>query len=490
VGQDRSSALALVATIPRCLFIDGCWRDAAAGETFPVFDPCDEATLGEMADASVTDALDALSAATVAQDGWGATSARERAEYLRSAFDRVIERADDFAALISLEMGKPLAEARGEVAYGAEFLRWFSEQAAHVAGGYAPAPAGGYRIVTVKVPVGPALLITPWNFPLAMATRKIGAALAAGCTCIVKPAAQTPLTLALLTAVFDEVGLPPGVLNFVPTEDAAAQSRALMSDARLRKVSFTGSTPVGSTLLHQAADHVLRSSMELGGNGPFVVFDDADLDAAIEGAMLAKMRNAGESCVAANRFIVQREIADDFARRLTERFGTLVTGDAFAAESTVGPMIDQRQLNKVGELVDDAVARGAQVLIGGKTSSSTGYFYEPTVLIDVPDSARMRTEEIFGPVAAIYRFDTEADALAMANDTDFGLVGYLYTRDVSRAVRFAERMETGMVGVNRGLVSDPAGSFGGVKASGLGREGGSTGIDEYQETRYIALNVN
>ena len=490
MAHDRMTARTLVASVPTQLYIDGTWCDASGGARFAVLDPSDASVLGEVADATVDDALRALAAADSAQQVWGATSARVRADILRRAFDRVTERADDFAALISLEMGKPLAEASGEVAYGAEFLRWFSEQAAHVAGSYAPAPAGGYRVITTKVPVGPALLITPWNFPLAMATRKIGAALAAGCTCIVKPAAQTPLTLALLTGVMDEIGVPAGVLNFVPTIDAAAQSSALMADERLRKVSFTGSTPVGSTLLHQAADRVLRSSMELGGNGPFVVFDDADLDSAIDGAVLAKMRNAGESCVAANRFIIHRDIADEFSCRLTERFDALVTGDAFAVDSTVGPLIDERQLTKVGELVDDAVARGARVLTGGKPSGGPGFFYQPTVLVDVPESARLRSEEIFGPVAAIYEFTTEEQALAMANDTEYGLVGYLYTRDVSRAVRFAERMETGMVGLNRGLVSDPAGSFGGVKASGMGREGGATGIEEYLETKYIAMQVD
>ncbi|WP_330229082.1 NAD-dependent succinate-semialdehyde dehydrogenase [Nocardia sp. NBC_00508] len=487
--HDRNSARELVAALPRGLYIDGAWRESSTGASFPVHDPADATVLTEVADASLDDAMDALTAAHATQDAWGATTSRFRAELLRRAFGRIIERTEDFAALISLEMGKPLAEARGEVAYGAEFLRWFSEQAAHLTGSYAPAPNGGYRIVTTKVPVGPSLLITPWNFPLAMATRKIGAALAAGCTCVVKPAPQTPLTLALLTQIFHELEVPAGVVNYVPTLDAAALSLALMSDARLRKVSFTGSTGVGSILLRQAADRVLRTSMELGGNGPFVVFDDADLDAAVDGAMLAKMRNAGESCVAANRFLVHSDIAEEFTVRLVRRFEGLVAGDAFDPASTVGPLIDEAQLAKVTDLVDDAVAQGARLRTGGKTFGGDGHFFQPTVLTDVPDTARLAYEEIFGPVAAITTFDTEEQALARANDTEYGLAGYVYTRDISRALRFAERLETGMVGVNRGLVSDPGGPFGGVKASGQGREGGATGIEEYLETKYLAVEM-
>ncbi|MBU3062660.1 NAD-dependent succinate-semialdehyde dehydrogenase [Nocardia sp. NEAU-G5] len=489
MAHDRESALALVAELPRGLYINGRWRESATGAHYPVHSPADGTVLTEVADASVADAQDALTAAEAAQKDWGATTPRYRAELLRRVFDRIIERTEDFAALISLEMGKPLAEARGEVAYGAEFLRWFSEQAAHLTGSYAPAPNGGYRIVTAKQPVGPSLLITPWNFPLAMATRKIGAALAAGCTCLIKPAPQTPLTLALLMRIFDELNVPAGVVNYLPTLDAAAQSKALMDDPRLRKVSFTGSTGVGSILLHQAADRVLRTSMELGGNGPFIVFDDADLDAAVEGAMLAKMRNAGESCVAANRFLVHSAVAEEFTQRLVRRFEKLVIGDAFDPASTVGPLIDARQLDKVTELVDDAVAHGARIRVGGKASSGAGYFYAPTVLTDVPETARIGREEIFGPVAAITTFDTEAQALERANATEYGLAGYVYTRDISRALRFAEGLESGMVGVNRGLVSDPGGPFGGVKASGLGREGGATGIEEYLETKYLAVQL-
>ncbi|MGF6885387.1 succinate-semialdehyde dehydrogenase/glutarate-semialdehyde dehydrogenase [Nocardia sp. GAS34] len=489
MAHDRESALALVAELPRGLYINGRWRESATGAHYPVHNPADGTVLTEVADASVADAQDALTAAEAAQKDWGATTPRYRAELLRRVFDRIIERTEDFAALISLEMGKPLAEARGEVAYGAEFLRWFSEQAAHLTGSYAPAPNGGYRIVTAKQPVGPSLLITPWNFPLAMATRKIGAALAAGCTCLIKPAPQTPLTLALLMRIFDELNMPAGVVNYLPTLDAAAQSKALMDDPRLRKVSFTGSTGVGSILLHQAADRVLRTSMELGGNGPFIVFDDADLDAAVEGAMLAKMRNAGESCVAANRFLVHSAVAEEFTQRLVRRFEKLVIGDAFDPASTVGPLIDARQLDKVTELVDDAVAHGARIRVGGKASSGAGYFYAPTVLTDVPETARIGREEIFGPVAAITTFDTEAQALERANATEYGLAGYVYTRDISRALRFAEGLESGMVGVNRGLVSDPGGPFGGVKASGLGREGGATGIEEYLETKYLAVQL-
>ncbi|WP_216901546.1 NAD-dependent succinate-semialdehyde dehydrogenase [Nocardia alni] len=489
MGHDRISALELVANLPRGLYVDGRWRDSSTGARSSVHNPADGTVITDVADASVADAQAAIHAADTAQKHWGATTSRYRAELLRKAFDRVIERTDDFAALISLEMGKPLAEARGEVTYGAEFLRWFSEQAAHLSGSYAPAPNGGYRIVTARQPVGPALLITPWNFPLAMATRKLGAALAAGCTCLIKPAPQTPLTLALLTQIFHELEVPAGVVNYIPTVDAAAQSRALMDDARLRKVSFTGSTAVGSILLHQAADRVLRTSMELGGNGPFIVFDDADMDAAVEGAMLAKMRNAGESCVAANRFLVHTAIAEEFTERLAARFEALIPGDAFDAASTVGPLIDARQLAKVTELVDDAVAEGARIRVGGKPSGGEGYFYQPTVVTDVPDSARIAHEEIFGPVAAITTFDTEDQALERANATEYGLAGYVYTRDISRALHFAERLETGMVGVNRGLVSDPGGPFGGVKSSGLGREGGAEGIEEYLETKYLAVQL-
>ncbi|MEV4125712.1 NAD-dependent succinate-semialdehyde dehydrogenase [Nocardia sp. NPDC049707] len=487
--HDRKSALALVEALSRELYINGRWRESSTGARYSVHNPADGSAITEVADASVADAQDALAAAHAAQRDWGATTSRYRAELLRRVFDRIIERTEDFAALISLEMGKPLAEARGEVAYGAEFLRWFSEQAAHLTGSYAPAPNGGYRIVTAKQPVGPSLLITPWNFPLAMATRKIGAALAAGCTCLVKPAPQTPLTLALLMQICHELDVPAGVVNYLPTLDAAAQSRALMDDARLRKVSFTGSTGVGSILLRQAADRVLRTSMELGGNGPFIVFDDAELDAAVDGAMLAKMRNAGESCVAANRFLVHEAIAEEFTERLVRRFEELVVGDAFDPASAVGPLIDAKQLDKVTELVDDAVARGARIRVGGKALGGNGYFYRPTVLTEVPGTARIAHEEIFGPVAAVTTFSTEEQALERANATEFGLAGYVYTRDLSRALRFAERLETGMVGVNRGLVSDPGGPFGGVKASGLGREGGASGIEEYLETKYLAVQL-
>lgn len=487
--HDLTSALALVAAQPKELYINGGWRESESGARSPVHNPADGEVIATVADAGAADSLAALNAAHEAQARWGATTARYRAELLRTAFDHVVERTADFAAAISLETGKPLAEARGEVAYGAEFLRWFAEQAAHLTGTYGPAPNGGYRIVTTKVPVGPALLITPWNFPLAMATRKLGAALAAGCTCIVKPAPQTPLTQALLISVLHELCLPAGVVNFVPTSDAGAQSRILMDDARLKKVSFTGSTRVGSLLLRQAADRVLRSSLELGGNGPFIVFDDADLESVLDGAVLAKMRNAGESCVAANRFLVQRSVAGEFATRLADRFERIVPGSAFEPNSTVGPLIDGTQLARVGQLVDDAVASGARVLTGGKPLGGAGYFFQPTVLVDVPDTTELSRQEIFGPVAAIYSFDTEDTAVNMANDTEFGLVSYVYTRDVSRALRVAESLETGMVGVNRGLVSDPAAPFGGVKASGLGREGGHVGIEEYLETKYLAVHL-
>jgi succinate-semialdehyde dehydrogenase/glutarate-semialdehyde dehydrogenase len=475
--------------VPTGLFIAGEWRASADGREFPVEYPVDGSTVASVADGTVPDALDALDAAAAAQAEWGATSARERAELLRRSFDALVARGEEFAGLISLESGKPLAEARAEVRYGAEFLRWFAEQTAHVTGDYGRSPEGDLRIVTVKQPVGPCLLITPWNFPLAMATRKIGAALAAGCTVIVKAAAQTPLTTNLLAGLMAAEGVPPGVLNVVPTTDAAGQSRALMADRRLRKVSFTGSTAVGSLLLEQAAPHVLRSSMELGGNGAFLVFDDADLDAAVAGAVVAKLRNGGQSCVAANRFLVHEDVAEAFVARFTEQVAAGRVGDAFDDGVTVGPLIDAAQQRKVAELVDDAVAAGARVACGGRIVDGPGHFYLPTVLTDVPRTARMWREEVFGPVAAIYTFRDEAEAVALANDTEYGLACYLFTADLARALRVGERLETGIVGVNRGVVSNPAGAFGGIKASGLGREGGVLGIEEYLETKYLALDA-
>ncbi|MFF2963782.1 NAD-dependent succinate-semialdehyde dehydrogenase [Streptomyces sp. NPDC057963] len=475
--------------VPTDLFIGGVWRASSSAETFDVVDPRTEQRVASVADAEVADAMLALDAADAAQAAWAATTPRHRASILQRAFDVINARADDVASVITAETGKPLPEARGEVTYGAEFLRWYAEQAAHPRGEYGSAPSGDVRIVTTRVPVGPSLLITPWNFPLAMGTRKVGAALAAGCTIILKPAEQTPLTAALLVDVLREAGVPDGVVNFVPTSNAAAQSAALMNDQRLRKVSFTGSTPVGTTLLRQAADNVMRSSMELGGNGPFLVLADADIDAAVDGAMLAKFRNGGQSCVAANRFIVHRSIADRFTAALAERTASLRT-IVESGEPDVGPLIDARQRARVQELVADAVDRGARALCGGTAPSAPGYFYAPTVLADVPADARILHEEIFGPVAPITVVDSNDQAIALANDTPYGLAAFLFTRDVTRAFALAERLEAGMVGINRGLVSEVAAPFGGIKASGIGREGGSSGIEEYLETKYYSLDMS
>jgi succinate-semialdehyde dehydrogenase/glutarate-semialdehyde dehydrogenase len=477
----------VLARVPGQLLIGGAWRDAEDGRRFPVEDPSTGAVLREAADASPADGRAALDAAFAAQAAWAATPPRERSNILRRAFDAVTDRAEEFALLMTLEMGKPLAESRAEVAYGAEFLRWFSEEAVRIGGGYQVAPNGATRLLTVKQPVGPCLLITPWNFPLAMGTRKIGPAVAAGCTMVVKPAPQTPLTMLALAEVFTEAGLPDGVLNVVTTTSAADVTGPLIADPRLRKLSFTGSTAVGRALIRQSADTVLRVSMELGGNDPFLVFEDADLDAAVDGAVLAKMRNMGEACTAANRFIVHTSLAEEFSRRLATRMASLTVGRGTEAGVQVGPLIDAAARTKVDTLVQDAVARGARLLAGGERLGEQGHFYAPTVLADVPASARVLTEEIFGPVAPITTFTEEAEALRLANDTDTGLVAYVFTRDLSRALRVCERLETGMVGVNQGLVSNPAAPFGGVKSSGLGREGGAQGIDEYLEVKYIGI---
>ncbi|TDD14523.1 NAD-dependent succinate-semialdehyde dehydrogenase [Kribbella turkmenica] len=461
----------------------------ASKATFDVLDPATEEVLTQVADAGPEDGLAALATAASAQDEWGRTAPRTRAEILRNAFELLTSRSEELALLITLEMGKPLAESRGEVAYAAEFLRWFSEQAAHIGGTYREAPMGGQRLITHRQPVGPSLLITPWNFPLAMGTRKVGAAIAAGCTMVLKPSELTPLASFALAQILTEAGLPAGVLNVVATTDAAGLVGPLMADTRLRKVSFTGSTPVGRLLLRQAADNVLRTSMELGGNAALLVFDDADLDAAIEGTIVAKMRNMGQSCVAVNRVMVQDAIAEEFVARLADRMAGLTMGRGTEAGVTVGPLIDDRQRDKVGALVEDAVRHGARPVVGAEAPAGTGYFYAPTVLTDVPAEARIAREEVFGPVAAVTTFASEEDALRVANDTEFGLVGFVFTRDISRAVRVGEGLETGMVGINQGLVSNAAGPFGGVKQSGLGREGGDEGIEEYLSTKYLALAI-
>ena len=484
---DAKDEKRLVESLRTGLFVDGRWRDATDAGTFEVEDPATGDVLTRVADATPEDGMAALTAASEAQPSWAATPPRERAEILRRAFDTVTARADDFALLMTLEMGKPLAESHGEVTYGAEFLRWFSEEAARVSGRYAVAPDGKARLMVHKRPVGPCLLITPWNFPLAMATRKIGPALAAGCTMVLKPAALTPLTTLLLTSVLEEAGLPAGVLNVVPTTDAGGVTGPMLRDPRLRKLSFTGSTEVGRGLLRDSAEQVLRTSMELGGNAPFLVFEDADLDAAVEGAMLAKLRNMGEACTAANRFLVHESVAAEFADRLAERMAALPVRRGTADDAKVGPLIDEKSRRKVQELVDDAVAKGAEVRTGGTPLDGPGWFYPPTVLTGVGKDARILAEEVFGPVAPVSTFADEQQAVSMANDTEFGLVAYAYTRDVARSLRLTEVLESGMLGLNVGVVSNPAAPFGGVKQSGLGREGGSEGIEEYLETRYVGL---
>jgi len=477
----------LLEKVPTRLLIGGTWQDATGGETFTVDDPATGKTLLEVADARPTDGAAALNAACAAKTGWAETAPRERAELLRRAFDLVMERRDEFATLMTLEMGKPLSEAQGELNYGADFLRWFSEEAVRIDGGFMRSPDGRGRLLVMRQPVGPCLLITPWNFPLAMATRKIAPALAAGCTMVLKPAAETPLTTLLFAALLQECGLPDGVLNVLPTTQAAEVTGPLLADGRIRKLSFTGSTPVGRRLLAQCSDQVLRTSMELGGNAPFLVFEDADLDAAVEGAVLAKMRNMGEACTAANRIYVARPVSADFSKRLAERLSSLRMGHGLDPQTQVGPLIGAAALDKVSRLVQDAVDKGATVVTGGRREQRDGFFYAPTVLADVPADAQLLDEEVFGPVAPVISFDTEEEGIALANGTEYGLVAYVFTRDLSRALRVTEALEVGMVGLNQGVVSNAAAPFGGVKASGLGREGGAVGIDEYLDTKYVAI---
>ncbi|GAA4905221.1 NAD-dependent succinate-semialdehyde dehydrogenase [Streptomonospora salina] len=477
----------VVERVPKQLFIGGVWRDAESGATLKVEDPSTGSVLCEVADAGTEDGFAALETAAATQPAWAKYAPRERGEILRRAYDLLMQRQDDLALLMTLEMGKPYSEAKGEIAYAADFLRWFSEEAVRIEGGYSVAPNGQARFLIMRQPVGPSMLITPWNFPMAMGARKIGPAVAAGCTMILKPAQQTPLCALALAGILREAGLPDGVLSVVPSSDAGGITEPLLRDGRIRKVSFTGSTPVGRKLLEQSSEQVLRTSMELGGNAPFLVFDDADLDDAVDGAMQAKMRNIGEACTAANRLYVQSGVAAEFARKLSERMGALRLGRGTEEGSEVGPLIDAKAREKVQSLVDDAVDRGARVLVGGSAGDGDGYFYRPTVLADVPQSSDLSSTEIFGPVAPIIAFDTEAEALTAANDTEFGLVSYVYTRDLNRALRVSEELETGMVGLNQGVVSNPAAPFGGVKHSGLGREGGRVGIDEFLETKYIGV---
>jgi len=477
---------ALLEKVPRGLFIAGEWVSGAAG-TFPVVDPSTGNTLLEIADASPEDGIRALDAAVAAQAEWAATAPRRRSDILRRAFDLLMERADEIALLMTLEMGKPLAEARGEITYGGEFLRWFSEEAVRIAGRYGSNPEGTGRMIISQRPVGPCFFITPWNFPLAMATRKIAPALAAGCTVVIKPAELTPLTTLAFVDILVEAGLPAGVVNVVTTTHSGAVSAPIIADPRLRKLSFTGSTPVGKKLIAQAAEGVLRVSMELGGNAPFVVFDDADLDKAVDGAMLAKFRNIGQACTAANRFIVHETVADEFARRVTARVEQMRVGRGTEDGVQIGPLIDRKAVDGTGTLVADAVARGARLLTGGEAVEGPGTFFAPTVLTDVVAGSDILREEIFGPVLAIATFADEDEAVRLANDTDYGLVSYVFTEDLARGMRMIDRLETGMMGLNAGVVSNAAAPFGGVKQSGVGREGGLEGIHEYLSTKYTLI---
>jgi succinate-semialdehyde dehydrogenase/glutarate-semialdehyde dehydrogenase len=483
-----SQEQSVLAWVPKQLYIGGEWRDGARG-TIEVEDPATGEPLCEVADASPQDAMAALDAAVSAGPAFAAMAPRERGEILRRAFEMVSGRKEELALLMTLEMGKTVTESLGEITYAAEFLRWFSEEAVRIEGRYAVAANGSGRVLTMKQPVGPCLLITPWNFPLAMGTRKIGPAIAAGCTIVVKPASQTPLSMLALAKILEEAGLPAGVLNIFTASSASQTTGPLIDDRRLRKLSFTGSTEVGRTLMGQASGTLLRLSMELGGNAPFLVFADADVDAAVDGAMLAKMRNMGEACTSANRFHVAVAVADEFTEKLAQRMGALTLGRGTEDGVDVGPLIDATQRGKVADLVTDAIGRGATAVIGGQARDGAGYFYNPTVLSGVPEDAELRQNEIFGPVAPIFDFADEDEAIAAANDTEYGLVAYVFTRDLKRALRVCEGLQTGMVGLNQGIVSNAQAPFGGVKQSGFGREGGVEGIAEYLETKYVAVNL-
>ncbi len=477
-----------VEQVPKQLYIGGKWRDGGKG-TLAVEDPSTGESLCEVADASVQDATAALDAAVEAGPEFAQMAPRDRGEILRRAFEKVIERKEELALLMTLEMGKNVKESLAEITYAAEFLRWFSEEAVRIEGRYAVNSNGQGRVLTMKQPVGPCLMITPWNFPLAMGTRKIGPAVAAGCTMVVKPAQQTPLSMLALVKILEECGLPGGVLNLFTASASGETTAPLIADPRLRKMSFTGSTEVGRRLMAQASDTVLRLSMELGGNAPFIVFEDADLDAAVAGAMIAKMRNIGEACTSANRFHVADSVAEQFADRLAAKMGAMKLGRGVEDDVEVGPLIDENQRTKVSELVQDAIGRGARAVVGGHAREGAGYFYNPTVLTDVPDDAELLREEIFGPVAPIKGFTDEDQAIAAANDTEYGLVAYVFTRDLKRALRVVEGLETGMVGLNQGMVSNAGAPFGGIKQSGFGREGGHEGIEEYLDTKYVAINL-
>ena len=477
----------LLSKVPTDLFIGGTWRAASEGGRFDVTDPATGDVIAQVADGSVEDGLAAVSAAAEAGPAWAATPPRQRSEILRKAWALMTERVDEIATLISLENGKALTDAKGEATYAAEFFRWYAEETVRMDGMVTTAPSGANRIMVVHHPVGVCVLVTPWNFPAAMATRKMGPALGAGCTLVLKPASDTPLTALLMAQILDDAGVPAGVVNVVPARRSGAVVSAMVHDDRVRKLSFTGSTEVGRVLLKEAADKVVNTSMELGGNAPFLVFADADMDAAIEGAMIAKMRNGGEACTAANRFYVEDSVASEFASRLAEKMGAMTVGPGTEDGTQVGPLVNDAAVEKVDELVRGALDSGARALVGGSVPQRTGCYYDPTVLVDVPADAAILREEIFGPVAPIVTFTEEADAIRWANDTEFGLVSYVYTGDLARGLRVSEALESGMVGLNRGLVSDPAAPFGGVKQSGIGREGGHEGLLDYTESKYIAV---
>ena len=478
----------LLANVPTDLWIGGQWRKSSNGERFDVIDPATEKKVASVASATPEDAIAAVDAASGAFEGWAARKPRERGEILRKAFELLIRDAERFAKLITVENGKALSDSRGEVAYSAEFFRWNAEEAVRNLGSLSRAPSSGARILVHHKPAGVAVLVTPWNFPAAMATRKIGPALAAGCPVVLKPASDTPLTMLALMPILEEAGVPAGVVNVIPSRSSGKVVSAMLHDPRVRIVSFTGSTEVGRLLLKEAADNILKPAMELGGNAPFIVFEDADIDAAIEGAMIAKMRNMGEACTAANRFYVHEKVHDEFASKLTAKMGSLKMGNGLDDGVALGPLVNKEGRDKVIELVDDAVKKGAKVLTGGKTPDGPGFFYPATVLTNVPDHAKMLNEEIFGPVASIQTFKSEEEAIRRANDTEYGLVAYLYTRDIGRGMRVSEKLDFGMIGLNRGLVSDPAAPFGGMKQSGIGREGAHEGLMEFLETQYVSVN--
>jgi len=479
----------VVENVEKRLYIGGEWRDATGGGTLEVLDPATEEPLCEVADATTEDAMAALDAAVEKQAEWAATPANDRAGILWKAFELLMERADELATLMTLEMGKPVAESKSEIVYAADFFRWYSGEALRADGNFKQFANGTSRVMVMKQPVGPSLMITPWNFPMAMGTRKLGPAIAAGCTSVIKPASQTPLSMLALGQVLEEAGLPGGVVNIITTSSSGKTTGPLIEDPRLRKLSFTGSTEVGRNLIAASAKNVLKVSMELGGNAPFLVFEDADLDEAVEGALLAKMRNIGEACTAANRFHVAEPVREEFTRRLAEKMGSLKVGRGTEEDVKVGPLIDEPSREKVRELVEDALQKGGKLLVGGQPPNGRGYFFPPTVIDDVPTDARVFHEEIFGPVAPIAGFHSEEEAIERANDTEYGLVAYVFTRDIKRAIRVCEGLETGMVGLNQGMVSNAGAPFGGVKQSGIGREGGHEGLEEFLETKYVAVNL-